>query len=369
MWMFLIVLCVAASFGLQGWRTLFNNFAVEVGGVDGLEMGAIQSVREVPGFLALLVVYILLVVREHRLIALSVIVMGAGVSMVGFFPSFVGLAATTLVMSFGFHYYETVNQSLTLQYFDRMQAPLVLGRLRAWGAVTNIAVGGLIFVASSFFNYTQMYAGIGLLVACAGIWALTRDPSDKNIVAQHKKMVFRRRYWLYYVLTFLAGARRQVFVAFALFLLVKKFNFTIHEITALFIFNNIINTMAAPMVGRAVNRFGERRVLSVEYLTLIAVFLVYAYTESKIVVAAVYVVDHIVFQFVMAIRTYFQKIADPKDIASGMAVGFTINHIAAVAVPLAGGALWMFSYQAVFIGGALLSLVSLIMVQFLRVPD
>jgi hypothetical protein len=364
MQLFLIVLTVASWVGFQGWRTLFNNFAVEVGGLTGFEMGAVQSVREVPGFLALLVIYLLLIFKEHRLIGLSLLVMGAGVASVGFFPSFAGLICTTLIMSFGFHYYETLNQSLTLQYFDVRQAPLVFGKLRAIGAATNIVVGAILFVAAYFFNFTQMFFGLGAVAMLAALWALTQDPTDVNIIPQRKKMVLRRRYWLFYVLTFLSGARRQIFVAFAVFLLVKRFNFSLQEITILFVVNNAINTLASPMIGRAINRFGERAVLSTEYLTLIVVFLTYAFTESKAVVAGMYIVDHLVFNFAMAIRTYFQKIADPADIAPSMAVGFTINHVAAVVIPLAGGALWLFSYKAVFIGGAALALCSLVMAQF-----
>jgi len=365
MQIFLVVLTVASWVGFQGWRTLFNNFAVEAGHLDGFQMGAVQSLREIPGFLSLLVIYLLLLFKEHRLIALSLAIMGLGVGAAGFFPSFPGLLATTLVMSFGFHYYETLNQSLTLQYFDVRQAPLILGRLRSIGAITNIAVGAVLFGAAYVFDYKEMFLGLGAVTVLVALWALARDPSDANIPPQRKKMVFRKRYWLFYVLTFLSGARRQIFVSFAVFLLVKKFSFSLQEITILFMVNNAINALASPLIGKAINRYGERAVMTVEYVTLIAVFLTYAYAESKAVVAAMYIVDHLVFNFAIAIRTFFQKIADPKDIAPSMAVGFTINHIAAVVIPLAGGALWMLSYQAVFIGGAALALASLVMSQFI----
>ena len=110
MLIFLLVLAVASTAAFQGWRTLFNNFAVEVGGLDGVHMGIIQSVREVPGFLSLLALYVLLVLREHRLAAVSVAVLGLGVALAGLAPSFWGLTCTTLLMSFGFHYYETMNR-------------------------------------------------------------------------------------------------------------------------------------------------------------------------------------------------------------------------------------------------------------------
>jgi hypothetical protein len=115
MYRFLMVLTVSSTVGLQAWRTLFDNFSVNVVGIDGNQMGVIQSVREIPGFLALLVVFVMMFLKEHRVSALSVVTLGIGVVITGLFPSYLGLIGTTLVMSLGFHYYETTNQSLSLQ--------------------------------------------------------------------------------------------------------------------------------------------------------------------------------------------------------------------------------------------------------------
>jgi hypothetical protein len=106
-------------------------------------------------------------------------------------------------------------------------------------------------------------------------------------------------------------------------------------------------------------------VLSLEYASLICVFLIYAFSGSKLVVITMYILDHILFNFAIAIRTYFQKVADPQDIAPSMAVGFTINHIAAVVMPAIGGALWMIDYRIPFVAGAALSLISLLAVQLI----
>jgi hypothetical protein len=367
MFRFLAVLTIASHVGLQGWRTLFNNFAVEVAHLQGDQVGIIQSIREVPGFLALLAVFVMMVIREHRLSVLSIVILGIGVGMTGLFPTYVGLMLTTLTMSFGFHYYETTNQSLTLQYFDQKTSPWVFGKLRSLAAASNIAIGIFILIISHLLNYTQIYIVIGIFIIAAGIWGFLQDPSSPDIVPQHKKMVFRTRYWLFYFLTFMAGARRQIFVAFAVFLLVKRFQFSIQEVTALFVINNIINYFLSPAIGRAIIRFGERKVLSLEYFSLIFIFLAYAFTDSKIVVALLYIFDHIFFNFAIAIRTYFQKVGDSRDIAPSMAVGFTINHIAAVVIPAIGGILWMVDYRIPFIAGAVLSLVSLLAVQKIQV--
>ncbi len=360
---FLFVLTTASVIGLQTWMILLNNFAVEVVGLEGFHIGTIQSIREIPGFLALLAVYVMLIMREHRLSALSIVFLGVGTAAAGYFPTFGGLLVTTLVMSFGFHYYETTNQSLTLQYFDKNTSPLVFGRLRSLAAAASIVAGILIFLLGPLLGYKYMYLLMGGMVAIAGIWALMQDPTHENIVPQHKKMILRRRYSLYYFLTFMAGARRQIFIAFSVFLMVKIFHFTVREVTILFIVNNIINYFISPLIGKSIVRFGERRVLSLEYAGLVLVFLTYAFTDSKIVVTIMYILDHILFNFAIAIRTYFQKVGDPKDIAPSMAVGFTINHIAAVVMPVLGGIVWMIDYRIPFVAGACMSLISLVAVQ------
>ncbi len=369
MYRYLLVFTICSTVGLQVWRTLFNNFAVEIGGLDGSHIGVIQSVREVPGFLTLLVIYVILVIKEHRLSALSILILGFGVAVTGFFPSYVGLIITTLVMSFGFHYYETTNQSLTLQYFDKGTSPRVFGKLRSVAAGSSIAIGLGIWILEPYLSYTQLYLLFGGLIMAAAIWGFFQDPTDKNLVPQRKQMILRTRYWLFYFLTFMSGARRQIFMAFAVFLLVKKFGYTVQEITLLFVINNAVNYFLSPLIGKAIIRYGERKVLSLEYFSLIFIFTGYAITESKLVGALLYIGDHIFFNFAIAIRTYFQKIADPRDIAPSMAVSFTINHIAAVVLPVLGGILWMVDYRIPFIAGAVMSFISLAATQLIRVPE
>ncbi|NOX87980.1 MAG: MFS transporter [Calditrichaeota bacterium] len=369
MYRYLVVLTVASTFGLQTWRTLFNNFAVETAHLTGSHIGVIQSVREIPGFLALLAIFLLHVIAEHKLSALSILFLGIGVGMTGFLPSYSGLIITTLIMSFGFHYYETTNQSLTLQYFDRDTSPWVFGKIRSLGAASNIFTGIAIFLLSFFLNYQSLYLTGGIVIVLVGLWAFFQNPADAALPPQRKKMIVRKKYWLYYALTFLAGARRQIFVAFAVFLLVKRFHFSIREVTFLFIVNNLINYFLSPLIGKAIIRFGERKVLSLEYFSLIFIFLAYAFVQNRIIIAFLYIFDHIFFNFAIAIRTYFQKIGDPKDVAPSMAFGFTVNHIAAVVIPVIGGLLWMIDYKIPFVFGAVISVLSLLLIQLIRIPE
>jgi hypothetical protein len=371
MYGYLTLLVVVATVGHQAWRTLLNNFAVDQIGISGLQMGLVQSLREVPGFLTFLVVYVLLIVKEHRLSAYSVILFGIGIIMTGLFPSFQGLLFTTFLMSLGFHYFETTRQSLILQYFNKRQAPVVLAKWRSLSAIANIGIGVTLWLV---FRLTDLpmslvYTVLGSLIIIIGFYSTFKDPADKDLPIQHKKIVIRKKYWLFYALNFLSGARRQIFVVFAVFMLVQKYNFTVWEISALFVINNLITWIVSPYIGKAINRFGEKKMLSVEYIFLILVFLGYAVFEFKYVAASLYVIDHIFFNFSIGIHTFFQKTADPKDIAPSMAVSFSINHISAVVIPAIGGMLWMLNWQIPFIAGAGLAILSLVLVQKINIPE
>ena len=366
MFLYLAVLTICSTIGLQAWLTLFNNFAVDIAKLDGNHVGVIQSVREIPGFLALLTVYVIMVIKEHRLSVLSVLIMGFGLAITGLLPFFTGLILTTLVMSFGFHYYETTNMSLTLQHFDEKASPWVFGKQRSYAAASSIAVGLAIYILAFFLSFSQIYLLLGGLIMAAAVWALNQKPAQREVVPQRKKMILRKKYWLFYFLTFMAGARRQIFMAFAILLMVQKFHYSVQEVTILFVVNNVITYYLSPLIGKSIIRFGERKVLSLEYFSLVFIFMIYALTPSKWVVAALYILDQIFFNFSIAIRTYFQKVGDPRDIAPSMAVGFTINHIAAVFLPALGGFLWVIDYRIPFFGGAVMAAISLLAVQKIR---
>lgn len=366
MYFFLFLLTLGTTLGYQGWTLLYTNFAVESAHLSAADNGLVQSLREVPGLLGFLIIPLLLVMKEHRVAAVAALATGLGTALTGFFPSFVPVILTTLLMSFGFHFFEAVNQSLLLQYFDVRTTPVVMGKLRGLAAGGSLAASVFVFFCSDFLPYTMMFLIVGALCMFTGVWGLFLDPTNKELPIQSKKMVFRRKYWLFYLLTLFLGARRQIFIVFALFLLVEHFRFSVNTVSVLFMINYAINWFLNPLIGRTINRIGERKLLSIEYSTAILVFTGYATTGSAWVAGVLYVIDYIVFNFSIALRTFFQKIAEPQDIAPTMAVAQTINHIAAIFVPALGGWLWVgFGYQIPFFIGAALSGCSLLLVQII----
>lgn len=369
MYRYLMILVICATAGLQGWMALFTNYANEVVGVSGFGIGLAQSVREIPGFLTFLVMYVLLILAEHRLSAWSVILMGIGVGLTGFFTTMGGLLMTTTIMSIGFHYFETTNKSLTVQYFDKQQAPVVFARLRGYGALANIVVGLAIWGLAAKFPYHINFLILGIFICSAGIYMLFQNPVKEIKAHPQNKLGLHRRYWLFYVLNFLSGARRQIFIVFAIFLLVEKYDLAVTTVAGIFVLNYALTYLTNPYISRAINKYGERVVLSLESASLVVLFLGYAFIDNVWIVVVLYVIDSIFFNFAIGLNTYLQKTADPKDLAQCTAVGFTINHISAVVIPLIGGAMWEVNWRLPFFIGALLTIVSLYFTQKITIKQ
>ena len=363
----LFLMAFAMPIAFSTWLALLNNFTIEVANFSGIEIGWLQTVRAIPGFLAVGVIAVLYLMREQNLAILALVALGAAAAVTAIFPSFAGLLITTLIGSFGFHYYETVNQSLQLQWLEKDRAPQVIGWLVAAGSASSLLAYGLIAIVFKWFGlgYHAVYmAGGGITVAVA-FYCWLAYPQYEMRVVQHRKLIFRSRYWLYYALQFMAGARRQIFMVFAAFMMVEHFGFKVHELTLLFLINYAANILFAPMMGWMIARIGEKWSLAFEYAGLIAVFIAYGgiywFGWGAALAAALYVIDHLFFALAFAQKTYFQKIADPADIAPTAAVALTINHIAAVALPAALGYLWVTSEASVFVLAAILASMSLVL--------
>ncbi len=359
----LMLMAAAVPLSFSVWMTLLDNFAIERVNFTGREIGILQSLREIPGFMAFAVVFVLLIVKEQKLAFLSLLLLGVGTLLTGWFPSVLGLYVTTVFMSLGFHYYETMQTSLSLQWLGKKEAPHMLGKIIAVGSFTSLIVYGLLALATRVWDveYRVIYmvgGGATIFIALFCWWFFPHYPET---VIQHKKIILRKRYWLYYALVFMSGARRQIFVVFAGFLMVEKFGYSVGEISTLFLINASLNMFLAPRIGRLITFIGEQRVLIFEYLGLICVFTAYAFVTDHRIAAGLYVIDHLFFAMAIAIKTYFQKIADPKDIASTAAVGFTINHIAAVVLPAVLGLIWIQSHSLVFLIGAGMAIISLLL--------
>jgi hypothetical protein len=359
----LILLAMVMAIAFSVWTSLLNNFTIEQANFTGVEIGFLHSFREIPGLLAFTVIFLLAFINEQRMALLSLCLMGAAAAITGFFPTAIGLYCTTVAMSIGFHYYEAMQMSLTLQWISKEKAPESLGRQVAAKSMASLFTFALVWICLEVFqlSYTPIYligGGIALVLA---LFVWVSFPMFKEVHEQHKKIILRKRYWLFYALTFMSGARRQIFVVFAGFLMVEKFGLDAAAVTSLFLVNHVFSLYFAAKIGRLIHKWGERKALIVEYIGLIFVFIGYGLADETWMGASLYVIDHLFFAMAIAQKSYLQKIADPKDIAATSSVSFSINHIAAVFIPALFGFIWIEDNSLVFFIGAGMAAVSLIL--------
>ncbi|MCJ8339467.1 MAG: MFS transporter [Pseudomonadales bacterium] len=359
--LYLMAAAVPIAFGV--WQALLNNFTIEAANFTGVEIGILQSLREIPGFLAFAVVFLLLILREQTLALLSLLIMGLGTALTGYFPTEIGLYCTTVLMSLGFHYYETVNQSLSLQIFAKQEAAHKMGKMVAVGSAASLVAFSAVwfFIEIMHLEMKTIYVIGGVITMMIACFCWFFFPQFTGKVEQNKKIKLHKRYWLYYALVFMGGARRQIFVVFSGFLMVEKFGFSVSEIALMFLANGLLNIFFAPKIGKLIGKWGEKRTLTIEYVGLILVFSAYAFVTSPAIAVFLYIVDHLLFSMAIAQKTYFQKIADPKDIAQTAGVAFSINHCAAIVLPALYGLLWLSSPALVFLTGAAMAGISLVL--------
>ena len=355
----------ALMFGFSLWRNLFNNFAVEELGVTATQIGIIHAIRELPGLFGFAVALIVMLIAEVRLTFLSVVLMGFGLALTGFVQGFWGLAITCFLMSIGFHFFYPLRTSITLKLLDSNRAAHTLARYRSHAQLAGAVTTGMVTVAFWLVDWLHLNIKMhhffligGIAVMLVGIYlTFTNDPA--LVTTSEKKLRYKKRYWLYYVLQFLSGTRRHIFTTFAIFLLVKVYQVGVKEITLLLFINSMLSYFVFKKAGNIINYFGERSVLLTLYILLIGIFTGYAYIDNLWLLFFFFITDHVLFGFNMALDTYLKKTALPADITSNISAGVTINHTSAIFIPIIGGVVWdVLGFEVTFIFGAAVAFIS-----------
>ena len=355
-------------FGFQVWQTLFNNFAVESVQIGPAQVGLVQAVREVPGLMGFLVGFIAIYLSEVRIMALSILLMGFGIAWTGQSTTFPILLISTFVMSFGFHFFSPGSNAIVLMLAKLSEAPKALGKLGSLGAAAAVVATVAVYLLIAPWGYKTLFGVTGVLVMIGGVALLLMGGGGNTGLPPKRRVVLRRRYWLFYTLSFLLGSRRHIFTTFAIYLLVREYGISIQTTAVLFFVNSLINIVSLRWVGQMVSRHGERLMLSIAFAVLTFVFLGYAYITVLPVLYVLFTLDNIFIGFNLGLTTYFQKIAvSPEEITSNLSVDMTINHIAAIIIPVVGGVVWVtYGSQAPFLFGAFIVLVALGLTQFMR---
>ena len=369
LFIYLIVSSFLLNFGHRVWQAMFNNFAVETIGVGPEAIGWIQSVRELPGLLAFLLAFLAIVLSELRIMALSLVVLGIGLVFTGQAATLPILLLATIVMSFGFHFFEPCSSGVVLMSIEREESPKVLGQLRSLGAIAALVATGVVYLLVDRLGYRALFMIVGIVVAVGGAILFTRAKGQHGLPPK-RRVRLRKRYWLFYTLAFLMGSRRHIFTTFAPFLLVLTYGVNVQTMSLLFLVNALVNTYVYQKVGKLVPKLGERTILTIAFALLIPVFLGYAYVSVLPILFVLFVIDNMLFGFNLGLTTYLQKIAiTPEELTSNLSAQTTINHISAVIIPIVGGTVWaLLGSQATFLIGVGIAVISLVLAQLIRLP-
>ena len=349
-------------FGVQ--MTLFNNFIVERLDIEPHELGYVEALREVPGFLNALFLALVIRFAPPKVAAVSLIIMGLGIAAYGEITSVFLLASFSLFWSLGFHCWLPMEQSMGLAYSPTEDKGRWLGQLRSISSLAWLAAICACLLLLEHWHYGGLFLMAGVCTAAGGVALFFVDRGERP--AGEKSVVLKRRYLLYYALNFLQGMRKQVFITFAIFALVKIHEMPVETTMVLVLINQVLIALTAAWMGRLVDRFGERLMLSLSYIVLVFVFMGYAVIDHRPSLYALYCLDNLIFFGGIALTTYVHKIAPPDELKPTLSMGVTMNHVAAVAAPLVGGYAWLvFGYEVIFIAGSVLAFISLVVTQWL----
>ena len=347
--------CMALSWSL--YQATFNNFVGEELKISATELGVLNSIREIPGLLALTLSAILLYITENKMAAVSLFIFGVGFCGIAFSNSFMQLIFPTLIMSTGFHFFYPLRSSITIDISAAGSRAEGLGRIGSVEALAALCAFGFVLAFVDHFEYRGIFLAAGV-AAFAGAAVLTPMKEIQH-TQERKHIIVKRKYLNYYFLEFFSGCRRHIFTTFAIFSLVVIHGLSVKYVTVLLIVNNIVNLYTRTKIGKLIDQFGEKVALTITYVLLIFVFFGYAYLESIALLAVLYCADHVLFGVNVAFPSYLSKISDEGDLAPSLSFGSTINHVAAIFIPIVGGIAWnAYGYQAPFLMGAVLLLFS-----------
>lgn len=387
-WFVFTLLTFLFSFGFAIYAGIFQNFLKDqMNATAALQLGQLEALREVPGLLAALTAGTLIAIAETRVAGLGLLITAIGIGLTGLMSSYAALIAVTVFWSVGFHLYASVSPAIILTLARGKEGGRHLGRMSAVGAVATLAALGFAWLLEKgmralHFNLHAIYldsfyiAGACIFLSALLCMSLSRHAASHGPRA---RIILRREYGLFYLLTFLEGCRRQIFSIFASFALILIYRVPLRHMLLLQFINAIMITITAPYIGKLVDRRGERGPLTFYSIGLIVVFLGYATTKSLVVwlgypetsavwaLYALFLIDNVLFSFGVGFTTYLHRIVRPNELTPCLSMGVTMNHIAAVTVPVGGAWLWdhFQNYQVPFWVGVVIACVSLFATRWL----
>ena len=378
-----LVLFIIASFAVGMAASLvdssLNNFFNDTFSLNGFQRSFLEFPREFPGVITLFVSAALWFLGSRRLGGVAMLLAAVGIFLIGFSSSsYLLMVVFLFIYSMGNHLFMPVATTVGMELASAGKTGRRLGQLNAIRNAATIVGSFIVFIGFRFlnFNYQTSFtiAAVVFLVAAVLMFMMQRRRSARP----RTFLKLRKEYSLYYLLSVLAGSRKQIFITFAPWVIVTIFNKPTQTLATLYTIGGIIGILFQPFLGKAIDRFGERLVLTTEALTLIFVCLGYGFSRSILpeniaflVVCGCYLLDQMLFSVSMARSTYIKKIAlDPADIQPALSAAVSIDHVFSIGVALLGGVIWnAFGFQYVFLLGVLIAAINFFVARHIRLPE
>lgn len=359
-----IFLASMAMMGVSSgiFETTFNNFLSDTFRMNAATRGFLEFPRELPGLLCALFAGMLFFLPESIVAAASAAAVGLGMLGLAFWgETWSAMLIFMLLWSVGSHLIMPVRSSISIALAREGKIGRRLGQIQGTAIAASIGGCGLVWIGMKYLHadYRLIFALGGAAALVAAILLLGIRMPGANL--QRPKFIWNRRYQLYYILALLFGARKQIFITFGPWVLVKIFNQPAYIFAQLWIAAALLGVVFQPALGRAIDWFGERKVLMADSVCVFLVCIGYGYahsiTDRSLALSLLYVCfvgDQLLFGVNMARDTYLAKIAvKPEDLSPTLSLGVSINHLVSMSVPAAGGLLWMkYGHPAVFMGAA-----------------
>jgi len=348
---FLCIASAAVGFTLTLQIAINANFAVEEMNLSGFQQGLLEMFRETCGIFALGFLAILAGLAEPLIGAAVLVFFAAGLGSYFYVHNYFWLIIASLVWSQGLHIWMPLPNSMGLALAEPGFEGRRIGQIQAAGAAGSglgLFCALLLNISGVAIRPLYILAGSVVLIASAACLYIPRQ-----IRSEKPRLVIRRKYGLYYLLNFLEGWRKQIFLAFAGFLLVKIYGTPLSTMLIMWIIVQAVGWFSSPAVGRLIDRIGERKILVFYYSFMTFCFLGYAFIKTKYILYGVFLLDSCFFVFAMALTTYVGRLAPPNEKTMTLSMGVAMNHIAAVSMPLVGGIVWKYlGYQWTFLIGS-----------------
>jgi len=366
---FFIFVAVFSGIASGIYGTVFNNYLNTTYSISEAQRGFLEFPREMPGALIMIVLGLLAFMGDVRIAMLGMIGAALGALGLGLSAGNYTLMVATLVLySLGTHMCMPLTPSIGMNLSKREKYGDRLGLYSAWGLGATLLGYAIIWGGFRFLNMTYSAAFIFssmFYIAAAAFFMFMRNQKP---VKRKFQLVFRKKFSLFYLLSMANGARKQIFLTFAPWVLVRDFHLDPPHFAILGVIVSVVSIMTRTIVGKAIDKYGERLVLSVEAVCLFIICFGYIFSGwifppniVVIVMCACYVIDGSMTVVEMARSTYVKKIsADQAEVTPTLSTGVSLDHIVSMTVPFFGGLLWARTnaYQSVFVAAAVIALIN-----------